>query len=370
MRVPKPKIFGLLVLTAASLGSAVDSAWAQPAAGARGAAPETTGGELSGAGAASSPEASAPVERPSQPALAGAFRNSALPDSSLSEEARLARASMLFDSGRYDECVQRFHSLLDPTKEGHLKNESAIERSRVYLAACLTGLGRVDEADAVLEKAILANPLMSPPDSLAFPEVVIDRFLKTRQRLVGEIRRAEQARLDEARRQAEQARSREDSERRRIEELEYLASQEIETYRNERWIACVPFGVGQFQNGDPALGWLFLGSELLLGGGVVGSLVADRVFAAQDDPTASNDANRRASDARGTAYDLLLLSSYGFLGVATLGVIEAQVSFVPEVRSVRSRTLPKRLRAPEPPAASLRPLLGPDLAGLAVGGAF
>ena len=38
---------------------------------------------------------------------------------------------------------------------------------------------------------------------------------------------------------------------------------------------------------------------------------------------------------------MLNLTTYGFLGVHLLGVIEAQASFVPEVRSVRKRPLPK-----------------------------
>ncbi|MGK0358854.1 MAG: hypothetical protein ACI9U2_001148, partial [Bradymonadia bacterium] len=33
--------------------------------------------------------------------------------------------------------------------------------------------------------------------------------------------------------------------------------------RNSKWVTVVPFGVGQFQNGDNAWGGFFLGTELL-----------------------------------------------------------------------------------------------------------
>ena len=36
-----------------------------------------------------------------------------------------------------------------------------------------------------------------------------------------------------------------------------------------RWLALVPFGAGQFQNGEKNLGYVFLSSELLLAGSTV-----------------------------------------------------------------------------------------------------
>ena len=50
----------------------------------------------------------------------------------------------------------------------------------------------------------------------------------------------------------------------RLAMLEKLASEETVTSGSSRWLALVPFGVGQFQNGQTALGWTFLATESLL----------------------------------------------------------------------------------------------------------
>ena len=51
----------------------------------------------------------------------------------------------------------------------------------------------------------------------------------------------------------------------RLALLEELAGTETVVERHSRWLALVPFGVGQFQNGQTADGWLFLVGEGLLG---------------------------------------------------------------------------------------------------------
>ena len=74
--------------------------------------------------------------------------------------------------------------------------------------------------------------------------------------------------------QAAQAKLEEEKQRqaRRLAMLEELASTETVIERHSRWFALVPFGAGQFQNGQTAEGWLFLiGEGLLAGGSVVAS---------------------------------------------------------------------------------------------------
>jgi hypothetical protein len=44
------------------------------------------------------------------------------------------------------------------------------------------------------------------------------------------------------------------------------------------------------------------------------------------------------------AYQVLVGTSWGLLGMAAIGVMEAQISFVPEFREVKTRPLPERLR--------------------------
>jgi hypothetical protein len=56
----------------------------------------------------------------------------------------------------------------------------------------------------------------------------------------------------------------------------------------------------------------------------------------------------------------LNVSSYAFFAVATAGVVQAQIAFVPEIREERYRPLPARLRrransAELSPAVSIAP---------------
>ena len=53
----------------------------------------------------------------------------------------------------------------------------------------------------------------------------------------------------------------------RLAMLEKLATTEVVVERHSRWLSLVPFGVGQFQNGQTAEGWLFLTAEGLFAAG-------------------------------------------------------------------------------------------------------
>ena len=65
---------------------------------------------------------------------------------------------------------------------------------------------------------------------------------------------------------------------------------------------------------------------------------------------------------------MLVISSWSFLGVAALGVLEAQLSFVPEFRDTRKKALPADLRRPnDAPALSLTPLAFPTNRGMELG---
>ncbi|MBN1609666.1 MAG: hypothetical protein JW940_23740, partial [Polyangiaceae bacterium] len=287
-------------------------------------------------------------QSPSDPTVAAGSTPSvsestpAPPSVQLRDEAEFARAVLLYNSGRYAECVAGFDPLVTPDSPDRLGSPELIERGRVYLAACLIGTGKLPQADEVLRAAVRANPQMSPPDSLVFPQAVVDRFLRVRQELMDEIRRAEQANIQRAQEQAQEQARRQQAEQWRTKELEYLASQQSIVQKNRRWIAMLPYGVGQFQNREPGLGWLFLGTEVALTAGVVGSLAVHKYMVDR-----SGDPNLLQEDVENgkrRAYQVLVGTSWGLLGMAAIGIMEAQISFVPEFREVRSRPLPERLR--------------------------
>ncbi len=125
-----------------------------------------------------------------------------------------------------------------------------VESARIYHAACLIGSGQNQLADEPLRAAIRQNPQMKPPDSLVFPPQVIDRFLRVRETMFDVIRKAEDERVKQAQEQARQQEERARANALRVAGLERLAQQETVITPQTRWLALVPFGVGQFQNGE------------------------------------------------------------------------------------------------------------------------
>jgi tetratricopeptide (TPR) repeat protein len=272
------------------------------------------------------------------------------------DATELERAKTSYDAGRYAEGADRFKEILNPDSANALRAPNAIERARAYYAACLIALGRTDEANEQIEKLLRNNPLYTP-DPVVFPGKVIDRFLDVKARLKGEIEGAFRARAD-ARAKAEK------EQRGYIANLQRLAAQESVVVRHSRWLAAIPFGVGQFQNGQEGLGYALLISEAVLAGtsitaGVIHTqLIADYAR----DPTSVNYEDF-VSRKEATA-NLSVFSSAALAVLAIGGVIQAQVAFVPESREIRTRPIP-----PPPPVT---PAIAAVPAGfvLGVGGSF
>lgn len=262
----------------------------------------------------------------------------------LSDQAELARAAGLYEAGQYASCATQFESLLDPKNPHRLHDPAVIEKARIYYAACLIGSGHPDQADEPLKRALRANPQMKPPDNLVFPQAVIDHFLHVQDELRAEITRAEQERIKKAQQAHRKAELAEKERRARIAQLKQLASEEQIVTKNHRWLALVPFGVGQFQNREPALGWTFLVSEAALGGTALTSMVLELYYRSQAyDPTKSAASLRQNDQA---AQTVLIASSYSFLAVTAAGIVQAELAFVPEFKDgVRRRSLPKSLES-------------------------
>lgn len=288
------------------------------------------------------------------------------PAPELSDEAELARVLTLYDAGKYAECAKEFSGLIgsEPRK---IEDPEVLERARIYYAACLIGNGETKEAEEQMRAAIRRNPQMRAPDSLVFPGPVIDRFFKVRDSMLDEIKKAEAEALAKKRAEAAAAAKRAAAERLRVQRLEEAASREVIVTTNRRWLAAVPFGVGQFQNRDPALGGVFLATEVLLGATALTAMVIelDLNARADDDPPPDPvDLNSKLD----TWHTVLVVSSWSFLGVASAGVLQAQLAFVPEFRdSVKRPLRPDLRRPPDAPEVSLRPLALPTAGGAQLG---
>ncbi len=252
----------------------------------------------------------------------------------------------MYEAGKYGECADSFSELLSEDGKRPLRDPDVIESARIYHAACLIGSGQPQLADEPLRAAIRQNPQMKPPDSLVFPPQVIDRFLHVRETMFDVIKRAEDERVKHAQERAKQQEDRVRRERLRVAGLERIAQQETVATDKSRWFALVPFGVGQFQNGKDTLGYLFLTSEVLLAASTLTTLGIETHLVLQANRIEA-DGGKPELSINSTLHDwktALDISSYAWLGVSLIGIVEAELSFTPEQRRLRKRPLPLELR--------------------------
>ncbi len=281
--------------------------------------------------------------------------------------AALERARSSYQAGRYDDCVKEYGELLEHRDELVDLSAASIGQARTYYAACALATGDELEADRQLRAALTSNPLMGSPDPVVFPDQVRDLFFQVKADFLDEIQRVQDEKMEAARLEAEKRAELVRQEQLRIERLESLVTTETLVHQNHPWIASVPFGVGQFQNGDVVWGGLFLGTELLA--------LGTAVFAVSNELGIHSQANggRRVVDAKSYNEPLAQLRTAGVLGsaafvfLATLGVLEAHINFVPErPAGTRTRPLPREVRRKHPPVPVV-PTLNTQGQGLEIG---
>lgn len=293
-------------------------------------------------------------------------------------------AKTRFDTGRYEEAVSRFAAMLDPANppcardatdvEGEpcrITDPHLIERARGLAAAALVALRRGDEADVYIEQILLDNPAYAPNPALFQPEV-IDRFTAVRARIRARIEEVTRQRAEAQRAARLRVERRRDDERRWIAELKRLAETERVVVQNSRWIAMLPFGVGQFQNGDDGLGWFFLVSQAVAGGtSIVSALVLANYQNVDVTPPPPPQIGMpapprvdidRLNSRIDTAAAVNRVSFGAFAALVAAGIAHAQISFVPEWVSFRKRPVP-----PPPPSLKAAPAISMTPGGLYAG---
>jgi hypothetical protein len=254
--------------------------------------------------------------------------------------ADLEKARAAYLAHKYDVAEAGLRALLE-AKSGGLDDPDSIADARMYLGAVLLAESKRDDANAIFEKLLLEKPDYKP-DPLRVSLEAINAFIDTRTRINDKlvaiteerIRLAEAERLKAllARKHAED----------RLAMLEKAASEEVEAQKHSRWIALLPFGVGQFQNGQAALGYTFLSGEALLGAGsIVGAALMFYNSGQTQAAVLRGDGTAPAYNARAQeaawAGDIF---GAGFLLAAVVGIVHAELTFVPEKLTVRKRELP------------------------------
>ena len=262
-------------------------------------------------------------------------------DAAAQGRAELEKARAAYLARNYAEAEDRLHALVDP--KGGVKERALLSEARMYLGAVLLAQGRKEQAKEVFEKLILAD-VTYDPDPLSFPADVINTFIDTRAELQERIKTAAQtaAKLEAERKAREEAERRAREEW--LEEVKAQAQEEKITIKNDRLVAFVPFGAGQFQNRQPVLGWLFLGTEAAL---VVASAITLPMYLyareRAEDEARSGDVERKAQLYQDRAENIRFanLTLVGaFVTVAAAGIVHANLSYVPEVVEKKTRPLP------------------------------
>jgi hypothetical protein len=233
---------------------------------------------------------------------------SAQPAAHAFEQAREA-----YGRGEYATVVD----LLEPMVGGPLpaiSDRVLVRESRRYLGAAYVLTGRNPRANEQFEL-----------DAADFPSEVHAVFRMVRERLLEEQRdRA----TTEAREDAERDRARREA----LVELLSLAEETELEIAHDPAIAWLPFGAGQFQNGNANLGAFFLATEAIT---LLGSVVTFATWVPLADPDLRVDLGVLR------ALQVANWVSVGALGVLMLaGVLEAHINFVPSHRARRQREVP------------------------------
>lgn len=266
-----------------------------------------------------------------------------------------ARAAYL--ARNYTEAEQRLEALVDP--QTGLKEPGLLSQARMYLGAVYLAEGKQAEAEKILEKLILEDPVFEP-DPLSFPGNVVNKFFDVREKLQEKIR---QNAINNARLEAER-RARAEEERRKQEawlaKVKQMATEEKITVRHNRLVAFLPFGAGQLQNGEPVLGWTFLVTEAAC---VLGTAITIPMYAYSrgraEDEARSGDVDRKAQlyqDRADNIRTVNLSFAGAFAALAITGIVQANLAYVPETVETKKRELP--------PIASIKPVLSPGFMGI------
>jgi hypothetical protein len=226
--------------------------------------------------------------------------------------------------------------------------------ARKYLGATYLFLGKDDDAREQFRLLLEEDPDYDI-DPVAFPGAVVETFQEVQAQVTAEL--AQKEALDAARQQRERAGEVEELilEQQRLQALEELAANETVEKVNSRWIAALPFGIGQFQNENRKLGIMFAVTESAFVAAAIATFIGHNSL--RDENPAPSEIERAQRVERALRIGNWV-SVGAFLSFAIAGVTEAEVRFKPVIRSERKRELPSELKSPQSSRPEIRFELG------------
>lgn len=254
-------------------------------------------------------------------------------------EFEAARAA--YDAQDYALAAKRFEALGGGDTPA-LTNRSLLLESKKYLGASYLFLGKLQLAEAEFERLLRLDPNYVL-DPIAFPEDVQRLFTKVKTRLDAERRTAEEQQRRESERGIRLETKRQTAEQQRWARLVDVAETEHVTEVRSRWVALMPFGIGQVQNGHGSLGAILAvseGSLLLIG--FVSWLVHEDLRG--QNPIASQRDEFSVTERVARYTNQVSMGLFGALAIT--GIIDAQVRFEGDHERTRKRSLPSELTKP------------------------
>ena len=243
-----------------------------------------------------------------------------------------------YDRQSYAKAARGFESLVGGAVP-RAQNPVVRLESRKYLGATYLFLDRKEDARQQFRLLLEEDPAYDI-DPVAFPEAVVTTFQQVQEEVKRE--RAAQEALDEARLERERAGELEEliRQQQRIEALEELAATEVVEKRNSRWIAALPFGIGQFQNENRRLGIMFATTQSIFLVSSIATFIGHNSLRDENPSADQLDRARRVERALRIGN---WVSVGALLSFYIAGVVEAQVRFKPVIRTERKRELPDPL---------------------------
>jgi hypothetical protein len=258
----------------------------------------------------------------------------------------LAQARSSFRAGAYGDAIATLTGLLYP--QSRLSDPGELAEAHLLLGVSYFETGRKDSAARELDSALFLDRSLTIETGLFSEEAVA--FFETQKKEL------------ERRAREEEERTRLAREREAIRR--FLASAVVVEKRNYL-LNFVPFGTGQFQNGQRGKGIAFAAAQGVLAGSSVG-LASYQVIRYG----LSGKVPRDEVDTVRNIQILQVAAGAAFYGVWAWGVIDALLHYEPSVRReldpATQEELEKLYReGEEKPGASLRlvPVIGPEAVG-------
>lgn len=276
--------------------------------------------------------------------LAGSLSARATP----TEELGRARESFL--AGQYEQAIPQLTSLLYPTSR--LADAALVAEAHLLLGVSYFETGQLESAEREFEEALFLDASITVDESL-FSEESVRFFTKTQ----AEIERKRADAEDKARLARERDRL-----RRALENLVVLE-------KRRYYVNFIPFGAGQFQNGEKRKGALFFIGEAVTGGTSVAlwsyQLIrygSGGVVPGREVPTV-----RRIQVVQ-------IASGAAFFGLMAWGIIDSLANYEHTIQRTADPSVLQDLdlddEAAPPSALRLTPSIGPDSAGLSLSWEF